>query len=279
MIKITADSTCDLSPAVIEALDIGIVPLHVLVDGQDFLDGVDLKPADVFRYAETEGKLCKTAAVNVFEYERIFGEFSGKYDAVIHINISSDFSSCYQNARLAAQNFDNVYVVDSRNLSTGSGHLVCDAALMAKEGRSPEEIVRALEENAGKVEASFVIDKLDYLHKGGRCSGLEAFGAALLKIKPCIEVIDGKMKVGKKYRGSQDRCIENYIKERLEGRTDLDTSRVFITHSKCSDQVVEKAKEAVQRYANFSEIIVTEAGCTISSHCGPNTLGILYKHL
>ncbi|MGA8943798.1 MAG: DegV family protein [Thermoactinomyces sp.] len=277
MIKITADSTCDLSSEILSTMEITLVPLHVLIDDKVYRDGVDITPEELFRCVGEEGKTCKTAAVNVYEYEKLFSELSPKHEAVIHVSISSDFSSSYQNAVLAAQNFSNVYVVDSRNLSTGSGHIVHDAALMAREGLPAEEIIRRLEESIPKVDASFVIDRLDYLHRGGRCSGLEAIGAALLRIKPSIEVIDGKMKVGKKYRGNLDRCLENYVKDKLSDRQDLDKSRIFITHSMCSEQTVAKVKEAVRRYADFEEIIETTAGCTISCHCGPNTLGILFK--
>lgn len=278
MIKITADSTCDLSPQILEEFDITLVPLHVLIDGKDHLDGVDIKPEDIFYHVGVEGKTCKTAAANVYEYENIFSEFSSQYDAVIHINISSDFSSCHQQAKIAAENFDNVYVVDSRNLSTGSGHVVYEAALMAREGEKAEEICRRLEELIPKVDASFVIDRMDYLYKGGRCSGLEAFGASLLRIKPSIEVVDGKMQVGKKYRGNLARCLENYVKDRLAGRDDIDYKRIFVTHTMQSPEMVEKVKETIKQYADFEEIIETKAGCTISSHCGPNTLGILYIH-
>ncbi|MBA4603095.1 DegV family protein [Thermoactinomyces mirandus] len=277
MIKITADSTCDLSPEILSTMDITLVPLHVLIDDKVFRDGVDITPAEIFRYVGEEGKTCKTAAVNVYEYQNLFAELSPKYEAVIHVSISSDFSSSYQNAVLAAQDFQNVYVVDSRNLSTGSGHIVYDAALMAREGLPAEEICSRLEAEIPKVDASFVIDRLDYLHRGGRCSGVETIGATLLRIKPSIEVIDGKMKVGKKYRGSFDRCLEHYVRNKLSDRQNFDESRIFITHSMCSENTVAKVKEAVRRYADFDEIIETRAGCTISCHCGPNTLGILFK--
>jgi len=277
MIKITADSTCDLSPEIIKEFDISLMPLHVLIDDEDFRDGIDIEPKDIFRYVGQEGKSCKTAAVNTFEYENFFKEFSQKYDAVIHISLGSGFSSCCQNAKMASEQFDNVYVIDSQNLSTGSGHIVYEAALLAQEGVQAEEIVKHLEEVVPKVDASFVIDTMEYLRKGGRCSGIEAFGATLLRIKPSIEVVDGKMIVGKKYRGNFDRCIVNYVKDRLENNDDIDYSRVFITHSYCSPETVQKVREAVETYAKFEQIIETTAGCTISSHCGPNTLGILYK--
>lgn len=277
MIKITADSTCDLSPEILNAMGITLIPLCILVDDKAFRDGVDIIPADIFRYVDEEGKTCKTAAVNVYEYKCIFAELSPKYEAVIHICIGSDFSSCYQSAVQAAQSFKNVHVVDSRNLSSGSGHIVYDAASMAKDGLEQEEICSRLEATIPKVDASFVIDRLDYLHKGGRCSELEAIGAKLLQIKPCIEVIDGKMKVGKKYRGSFERCLEHYVKDRLYVKQDIDYSRVFITHPMCSAQTVAIIKEVIRQYAHFDEIIETKTGCTVANHCGPNTLGILFK--
>lgn len=277
MIKITADSTCDLSPEILNAMGITLIPLCILVDDKAFRDGVDIIPADIFRYVDEEGKTCKTAVVNVYEYELFFTELSPKNEAVIHICIGSGFSSCYQNATQAAQNFENVYVVDSRNLSSGSGHIVYDAASMAKDGVEPKEICRRLEETIPRVDASFMIDRLDYLHKGGRCSGLEAIGAELLQIKPCIEVVDGKMKVGKKYRGSFERCLRHYVKDRLYIKQDIDYSRVFITHPMCSAQTVATVREVICQYAHFDEIIETRTGCTIANHCGPNMLGILFK--
>ena len=279
MIKITADSTCDLSPSLLEKLEISLMPLHVLIDEEDFRDGVDITPKEIFQYVGEQGKSCSTAAVNTFEYESFFKEHAPNYDAIIHICLGVDFSSCYQNAKIAAANYDNVYVVNSNNLSTGSGHVVYEAALLAKEGLAPEQICTRLEAMIPNVDASFVIDKMDYLRKGGRCSGIEAFGATLLKIKPSIEVIDGKMKVGKKYRGNFERCLENYIKDRLGNSENIDKSRIFITHSHCSPETIAKVKELVEQYVAFEEVIETTAGCTISSHCGPNTLGILYKRI
>ena len=279
MIKITADSTCDLSKEMVDNMGITLVPLYIIVGDKSFRDGVDITPEDIFRYVDKEGKTCKTAAVSTYEYMSTFSELLTKYRAVIHISLGSEFSSSYQNAAAAAKNLKNVYVIDSRNLSTGSGHLVYDAALMARDGLEPEEICRRLEETIPRIDASFVIDQLDYLRNGGRCSGLEAVGAKLLQIKPCIEVVDGKMTVGKKYRGSFDRCIKNYVKDRLFENKNIDHGRIFITHSDCSAQTVEEVRQAVSQHAHFDEVIVTGAGCTISSHCGPNTLGILYKRV
>lgn len=275
-IKITADSTCDLPPSILQDMNITLVPLHILVGDDSYSDGVDITPEEIFRHVE-EGRTCKTAAVNIWEYEQVFAQYSSQYEAVIHLNLGSHFSSSYQNAVAAAGNFANVFVIDTRNLSSGSGHLVYEAALLAQRGLPAKEIVAKVTEMIPLINASFVIDSLDYLHKGGRCSGLEAFGANLLQIKPCIEVIDGRMTVGKKYRGKLEHCLLRYIKDRLDGRQDIDYSRIFITHAACPADIVEKVREAIRTYASFTEIIESSAGCTISTHCGPKTLGILYK--
>lgn len=275
-IKITSDSTSDLSPALLEQYDITVLPLYVTMGEQTRRDGVDARPEDLFAYVERTGSLPTTAAVNVADYHDCFAQFSPRHEAVIHITISSDFSSCYQNACVAAEDFSNVYVVDSRNLSTGHGLVVLEAALAAQRGEQPEAIAAHLNEVAGRVEASFVVDKLDYLVKGGRCSSAAALGANLLKLKPCIEVVDGRMKVGKKYRGNYDKVLLQYVRERLDGRDDLALDRIFVTHTPCRPETVEAVKAEIQTYAPFSEIIETTAGCTISSHCGPNTLGILF---
>ena len=275
-IKITSDSTSDLSPALLEQYDITVLPLYVTMGEQTCRDGVDARPEDLFAYVERTGSLPTTSAVNVADYHDCFAQFSPRHEAVIHITISSDFSSCYQNACVAAEGFSNVYVVDSRNLSTGHGLVVLEAALAAQRGEQPEAIVAHLNEVASQVEASFVVDKLDYLVKGGRCSSAAALGANLLKLKPCIEVVDGRMKVGKKYRGNYDKVLLQYVRERLDGRDDLALDRIFVTHTPCRPETVEAVKAEIQTYAPFSEIIETTAGCTISSHCGPNTLGILF---
>ena len=259
-----------------EQYDITVLPLYVTMGEQTCRDGVDARPEDLFAYVERTGSLPTTAAVNVADYHDCFAQFSPRHEAVIHITISSDFSSCYQNACVAAEGFSNVYVVDSRNLSTGHGLVVLEAALAAQRGEQPEAIVAHLNEVASQVEASFVVDKLDYLVKGGRCSSAAALGANLLKLKPCIEVVDGRMKVGKKYRGNYDKVLLQYVRERLDGRDDLALDRIFVTHTPCRPETVEAVKAEIQTYAPFSEIIETTAGCTISSHCGPNTLGILF---
>ena len=275
-VKIISDSTCDLSPELLERYDIAITPLCVIKGGKEFHDGVDITPADIFTHVDGGGELCSTAAVSQFEYTQMFTRYAKEYDEVVQINIGSNFSCCYQNACLAAQEFDNVFVVDSGNLSTGQGLLVVAAAKLAQQGVSGIEIAERVRALVPKVEASFLIDRLDYMQKGGRCSTVAALGANLLKLKPCIEVREGKMSVCKKYRGSFEKCIRQYVKERLDGREDIATELVFITHAAADTNVVAAAKEETAQYGSFEEVEETQAGCTVSCHCGPDTLGILF---
>ena len=275
-VKIISDSTCDLSPELLERYDIAITPLCVIKGGKEFHDGVDITPADIFTHVDGGGELCSTAAVSQFEYTQMFTRYAKEYDEVVQINIGSNFSCCYQNACLAAQEFDNVFVVDSENLSTGQGLLVVAAAKLAQQGVSGIEIAERVRALAPKVEASFLIERLDYMRKGGRCSAVAALGANLLNLKPCIEVREGKMSVCKKYRGSFEKCIRQYVKERLDGRTDIAGDLAFITHPACQKNVVDAAMEEAARYGAFDEVIETRAGCTVSCHCGPDTLGILF---
>lgn len=276
-IRITSDSTCDLSPDYLQAHRVELLPLYTMKGGETFRDGVNIHPQDIFDHVAAGGDLCSTAANNVSDYQELFARLLPECDAIIHIDISADFSSCYQNACVAASELPNVYVVDSRNLSSGHGHIVCEAVNMAEEGKlSPQEIVDRLNELTSRVEASFLLDRLDYMVKGGRCSMVVALGANLLHLKPCIEVIDGKMKVVKKYRGSYEKCILNYVKDRLQNRDGLVYDRIFITHTPVADGLVDKVRAAIQECAPFTDIIETQAGCTVSCHCGPGTLGILF---
>ena len=275
-VKIISDSTCDLSPELLERYDIAITPLCVIKDGKEFHDGVDITPADIFAHVDGGRDLCSTAAVSQFEYTEMFTRYAKDCDAVVQINIGSNFSCCYQNACLAAQDFDNVYVVDSGNLSSGQGLLVVAAAKLAEQGLSGAEIAERMRALVPKVEASFLIERLDYMRKGGRCSAVAALGANLLNLKPCIEVREGKMGVCKKYRGSFEKCIRQYVKDRLDGRADIAPDLAFITHPACQKNVVDAAMEEAARYGSFDEVVETQAGCTVSCHCGPNTLGILF---
>ncbi len=277
-VKIISDSTCDLSKELLEKYDIAIAPLSVTLGEKTYKDGVEMKVEDIYAYVDKTGSLPTTNAVNLADYIDIFRSWKDKgYDGIVHFNISSDFSSSFQNACLAAEEFENVYVVDARNLSTGQGLVVLRGAELAMEGKSPREIHEECTAMTSKVEASFVIDKLDYLYKGGRCSAVAALGANLLKLKPCIEVTDGKMDAGKKYRGKWERVILDYVKDRLEGRDDIDKKRIFITHTKCLDEVVNNVEAEIRSFIpDFEEILITTAGATITTHCGPNTLGILF---
>lgn len=278
MIRISADSTCDLSPELLERFSVAITPLSITVGEEVFRDGVDIHPVDVFRFV-SEGKICQTGAVNIYEYQNHFQKLTANGDQVIHVCLGSSFSSCYNNALLAARDFSNVAVIDSKNLSSGSGHLVYDAALMASGGLDLLEIKKSLEATVQKIDASFIIDQLDYLAKGGRCSAITAQGAKILRLKPCIEVRDGAMIVGRKYRGTFDKALKLYVLDRLRINGGLDPSRVFITEAGCDQEVVAMVRSLVEENADFEEIIVTKAGCTISNHCGPNTLGVLFKRL
>ena len=276
-IRVVADSTCDLSDDLISKYQITILPLYVTLNDHTYRDRVDISAEDILRSVDNGAELPKTAAVSVAAYADCFEALRKECDAIICIGISSDFSSCVQNAKIAAVDYDNVYVVDSRNLSTGFGHVVLQAAKRAEQGMEPAQIVSELEQDVIPfVDASFLVDRLDYLHKGGRCSSVAALGANLLKLKPCIEVQNGKMQVTKKYRGKLDQCLRQYVKERLADTEGLDTERIFVTHSPTIPEAVQAAKDAVKELAIFDEITETDAGSTIVSHCGPNTLGILY---
>ena len=276
MIKITTDSTCDLPRELLERYNITVTPLGIIKAGKLYQDGVDIRTGDIAAHVDAGGEITTTNAVNVADYEELFRRLMEEYDTVIHLNIGMGFSSCHQNARLAAEEVDGVYVVDSANLTVGHGMLVLAAAEAAEAGKSVTEILAMLEEMIPRVETSFVLDRLDYMKKGGRCSAVTLLGANLLRLRPCIEVRDGKMGVGKKYRGSFDKCVCEYITDKIGNRSDLELRRVFITHSGVSEESVQKAVETVQKLQPFEEICVTRAGCTVSSHCGPGTLGVLY---
>ena len=275
MVKITADSTCDLSPELIRKYGIGIAPLSVIIDGTVFHDGIDVTPRDIFRAVEA-GKSVRTAAVNTFEYREFFTEQLKGCDGIVHLCISSEFSTCYNDALEAARQFDKVYIVDSRNLSTGTGLLVLEGAEMAQKGMDGAAIAAALEGRTGLVDASFTVHTVEYLRRGGRCSGVEALGARLLHIRPSIVVQDGKMHPGEKYRGRYEHYLKHYIADTLADDSNIDFNRVFITHSPSEEGLVRFAIDTVKSYGLFREVLETMAGCTVCTHCGPNTLGILF---
>ncbi len=275
-ICISADSTCDLSREYVETHHIAVMPLTVTMGGKDYTDGVDIAPDDIFRHVDAGGDLPKTAAVNIQAYRERFKALLKDCDAVIHFNISAEFSSCYDNAVAAAQGLP-VHCVDSRNLSSGIALLVCEAVDMVEAGCGDAQAI--LEHVRGlidKVDASFILDRLDYLYKGGRCSMVSVLGANLLKLKPCIEVVDGKMIVGKKFRGAYSRCLKQYVDDRLRDPDAVDGKRIFITHTGVSREDFELTKAAVLAHKSFGEIMEVRAGCSITSHCGQGTLGILF---
>lgn len=275
-IKIMSDSTCDLSQDLLEKYNITLVPLTIVKDGKPYSDGVDITPADIYAHVANGGDLCSTTAMNVGEYADWFQKFADEYDGILHINISAEFSSSHQNACLAAAEFDNVRVMDSRNLSTGQGLVVLKACELAKTCESLDELYEKVAEFTSHVEASFLLDRLEYMVKGGRCSSATALGANLLNLKPCIEVKDGKMSVVKKYRGNYAKCLANYVKDRIQGRDDLDKDILFVTRTPVSEECLSSVKNAVSEYSEFNNVYWTEAGCTISCHCGPGTLGVLF---
>lgn len=276
--KITSDSTCDLSPEQLTKYGISLIPLHVAMGGSNYLDGVDATPAQIYAHVDAGGQLPVTAAINPAEYTEFFSRFAKDNDFIIHICLSAEFSSCYQNACAAAADFGNVYVVDSRNLSTGHGHMVLAAWELAEAGLPAAEIVERLRALAPKIDASFILSRLDYLKKGGRCSSLAALGANVLKLRPSILVRDGKMTVSKKYRGAFAKCMCEYIKDRLSTGEELDKKRIFITHSGLDEDLLRLAEDTVRSLHEFDEICITHSGCTISSHCGPGCMGVLFIH-
>lgn len=275
-IKITSDSTCDLSTELLEKYNISLKALTIIKDGEAYLDSINITPADIFSHVAAGGDLCSTTAVNIDEYTEFFEKYASEYDGVIHINLGSGFSSCHQNARLAAEEFENVRVVDSQNLSTGQGLVVLKACELSEECDNLDEIYEKTQAFTSRVEASFLLDQLKYMVKGGRCSSAAALGANLLNLKPCIEVRDGKMAVVKKYRGNYAKSLASYVKDRLADREDLDGGTLFVTRTPVSDDCLEAVKNAVNTYADFENIYWTEAGCTVSCHCGPGTLGVLF---
>ncbi len=276
---LTADSTCDLTKALSDRYHIsGYTPLHIVLGEKNYEDGLNITPSDIYKNFEATGVLPKTAAVNVGEYIDFFKPFVDAGNSVVHINLGSALSSSYQNALAAAAELKNVYPINSCNLSSGSGHLVIEAAKMIEQGFDAEKIAANLKKMTEKVHSSFVIDKLDYLRAGGRCSALAMLGANLLRIKPSIFVDnkDGSMTVGKKYRGKLDNVLLQYVDEQLAAFENIRTDKIFITHAGIGDDHVKVVFDYLKAKNIFDEIFITTASCTISSHCGPGTLGILF---
>lgn len=277
---IVTDSTCDLPGELLEQYDITVLPLHITRSGQSLLDGMEITPEDIFAHVAGGGEICATSAVNVFEFAACFQKLGQNCGAIICVTIGAEFSTCYQNACLAAEDVAGicaVRVVDSRNLSSGQGLLVLEAARLAEAGCSPDEIVSRLEAARERVDASFILDRLDYMRKGGRCSAVTVLGANLLQLKPCIEVRNGQMVVGKKYRGSLEKVMAQYVRDRLAAWKPEDTGDVVIVvHPPADEAPLAAARRALEEDGRFVQIWEAYSGCTVACHCGPNTIGVMF---
>ena len=276
-IQICSDSSCDLGKELCERYDITINPFRITLGDESLIDGVEVFPDDLYAFHDRTGTLPKTSATNMAEHLEFLKKQSENAEEVLFFTISSNMSANYHAASMAAEELENVYVVDSQNLSTGVGLLIIAASEMAEKGMGAAEIKEKFDEMKSRVNVSFVIDSLEYLYKGGRCSALAALGANLLKLKPCIEVKNGSMGVSKKYRGNFANVLKTFSKERLADKDNIITDHVFVTHAGCDDEIVNSVVEIVKQEINPKELHVTRAGATISVHCGRNTLGILFK--
>ena len=275
-VLLSADSTCDLGAALLEKYKVHTIPFNVTLGDEQYLDGVTIDPDAIYAIYHEKKVLPRTAAINIATYEDTFRAYVEQGFDVVHVSLGHGLSSSNQNAGLAAEEVGNVWVIDSCNLSTGSGLLVLEAAKRIAAGLPAEQVAEEVRALVSRCHASFVLDTLEFLHKGGRCSSVAMLGANVLKLKPCIEVINGAMSVGKKYRGKYSEVLLTYAKERLAEIDDIDTARIFVTHT-CEDQATAQAVyDLVKATGKFDEVLFTTAGCTISAHCGPNTLGVLY---
>lgn len=278
-IAITTDSTCDLPQRFIDENDITVVPLTVLLGDTVYRDGVDIKPDDVYSFVEKTGKLPKTSAVTPAEYFEVFKQLTDEGKKVVHIGFSSGLSSSFQNACVAASEFDNVFCVDSKTLCTAQGLLVLKACDYRAKGMDAKKIADRVTKLVPKVSATFVLDGLEYLHKGGRCSSVARFGANVLGIKPSIAVDNqtGKLEISKKYRGKTEIVYKQYIADRMNEIKRIQPDRVVIAESGgVSSQIIAFAKGVIEGKDKFNQVILADAGCTISSHCGPKTFAIFY---
>lgn len=273
-IRFSADSTCDMSAAFIERYQVNVIPLCVELEGQLYRDGVNLTPDMIIDRVNQGAPLPKTSAINVTEYRQIFDDLLKDCDAVFHFNISSEFSSCYQNACLAAEDRP-VYCIDSRNLSCGIAMVLAEVADRIEAGMEIEAILSEIPAICDRVDTSFIVDRLDYLYKGGRCSMVAMLGANALHLRPCIEVRDGKMVVGKKYRGTYERCARQYLLDRLKEKDTICTKRVYIAHTGLAESALVTIRKIVNDSIPFAEVYETRAGSSITSHCGENTFGLM----
>ncbi len=278
-VAIIADTTCDLSTELKERYQIKSFPLHIHLGDKEYSDGIDISPDDIYRWSDENKATPKTSAVSPAEADDVLEEALQEAESVICFCISDQMSSTGNVLRLAVQELgvgDRVFVVDSRSLSTGIGLQIIEAAILVEQGMAAADIVAVIQEMQGRVRASFVVDTLTYLHRGGRCSGLAALAGSALKLHPLISVIEGKMLPGKKYRGKMERVIIDYVKDMKNELEHAKADRVFITHSGCEEEIIEAVKAELTALGHFNEILVTRAGSVITSHCGPGTLGVLF---
>lgn len=277
-IRITADSTCDLSESLLQKYEISILPLNIVLDMKSYSDGEEISPDEIYVWSEKMHKTPKTAAVAYDRALEMASAFQENGDEMIFFGISESMSTTCNVMRMVKEelNYTGMYVIDSQNLSTGIGLQVLRAAELAAQGLAAQEIVTQIEQERGRVRASFVVERLDYLAMGGRCSSVVALFGGKLKLKPRIEVTDGKMEAGKKYRGNQDKVILKYVQDMEMQLRQADPHRIFITHSGCEEAVIRSVEEYLKDLHHFEEILITRAGGVISSHCGPGTLGVLF---
>lgn len=279
MIRILSDSTCDLSKELIEKYNVGILPLHVNLGTEGYLDGVTITPDEIYKWSDENNETPKTAAISIGEAMDVFQPIIEAGDEIVAFSISDSMSATRRVMQLAAEELeaeDKIHVIDSENLSTGVGLQVIAAAIMAQEGKSADEIVSAIADITPRVRASFVVDTLTYLHRGGRCSSVAALAGGMLRLHPRIAVSEGKMDAGKKYRGKINRVIMEYVADMREDLLTAEKDRVFITHSGCDEETIAQVRAYLEELNVFDEILVTRAGSVISSHCGPGTLGVLF---
>lgn len=272
---ISTDSPADIPAALVEKYSVAVCPLHVILGGEDKLDGVNVTPDDLVENYKQTKALPSTSAIPVGEYTDKFAELTADGSSVVHISLSSGVSSSHRNAVIAAEDFDDVYVVDSTLLTTGIAALVVKAAHMAESGMSAAEIAKELETLREKVDVSFVLDNLEFLAKGGRCSAVAALGANILGIRPSLEMREGKLGMCKKYRGKIEKVQLQYVAERIESLGEFDDEFCFMTHSPIDPEQAKALVEAVKATGKFKEVIEADAGCTITAHCGPNCVGFV----
>ncbi|MCI6542895.1 MAG: DegV family protein [Firmicutes bacterium] len=276
-IIVTTDSTSDISKEFQKKYEISVMPLIVNLREEEFLDGENITNKDIFEFVEKQNVLPKTAARSPEQYKEFFENAIKKFgaDRVIHISLSNEISSSYQNAKIASMDDERIAVIDSRSLSSGSGLLALSAVDKINEGKTFEETVKLILEEVEKVQASFILNDLKYLYKGGRCSALSVFGANILRIKPKIKLSEGKMGVDKKYMGKLDMVIDRYVDDLLNDNPNPVKKRVYVTYTTSTDEINKSIKEKLEA-KGFEEIIFNDAGSTIASHCGKNCLGVLF---